>query len=178
MCFVILCICKQAKIRAGVQVKESKEIMTAGKMAKKNLKKTCPFSVEIFALHFYAQLTSDSLPPWLQLVASYRLILFHQTTWTMRSLTRTRRSSSDIRMRWWKLQSHRPYLLHNCCCGAASLHWSWCLSLELASLLTKLLLNCSNNQISGATGCLCFWQQISLGWIMLKCFLWILFLSD
>lgn len=48
MCFVILCICKQAKIRAGVQVKESKETMTAGKMAKKqiekqNKKKTVPF---------------------------------------------------------------------------------------------------------------------------------------
>lgn len=65
----------------------------------------------------------------------------------MKSLTRTRRSSSNIRMRWRRLRSHRPYLLHNCCCGVASLHWSWCLSLELGSLLTKLLLNCSNNQI-------------------------------
>lgn len=48
MCFVILCICKQAKTRAGVQVKQNKEIMTAGKMAKKNKyknkqKKPVPF---------------------------------------------------------------------------------------------------------------------------------------
>lgn len=32
MCFVILCISKQAKIRAGVQVRERSDTMTAGKM--------------------------------------------------------------------------------------------------------------------------------------------------
>lgn len=143
MCFVILCICKQAKIRAGVQVKESKESMTAGKRAKKNNYKII---VEIFALQFYALLTSDSLPPWLQLVASYRLI-FHQTTWIMRSLTQTMKPSGKIRMRWWRLQIPHPCLLHNWCCGVALLHWSWCLSLELGSLLTKLLLKCLNNQV-------------------------------
>lgn len=122
-CACFFCIFKQAIVRAGVQVKERRDNMTAGKM--KQTTTTCPFSVVVFALHLNTILKSLSHSSWLQLIVSYRLILIHQTTRPMKSLTRTRKPSSATRTRWGR-QSRRPYLLNSCCCGVVSLHWSWC----------------------------------------------------